>query len=91
MAAAVQQALAGAWVQEWVEVGMGGTTTRLRSLSSSHPSWTTPPRPDAWFGGAEDSRRAGGALPRPQRVPLPRPSPNKTGCCSHPEVPFGHR
>ena len=31
--------------------------------------------PDAWFGGAEDSRRAGGALPRPQRVSLPRPSP----------------
>jgi hypothetical protein len=31
--------------------------------------------PDAWFVGAEDSRRAGGALPRPQRVPLSRPSP----------------
>lgn len=31
-----------------------------------------------WCGGAADSRRAGGALPWPQRLPLPRPPPVST-------------
>ena len=38
------EALAGAWAGPRVEAGTGGTTTRLRSPSSSPCSWTTPPR-----------------------------------------------
>lgn len=33
----------------------------------------------SWFGGATDPRRAGGALPRPQRLQLPRPPPVSAG------------